>query len=99
LHCIIFHLPAFVLRKYKISIFGPFTFTFRLFIIYYQPLKVLLKNFFPCWRYVWVNRDVAAKWAAKKDMPAGKYGIKLPDNDFVVAQQALTDLRHSPYIK
>jgi hypothetical protein len=60
---------------------------------------VLSKNFFPRWRNIWVNRDVVAKWAAKKDMPAGKYGIKSPDNEVLVAQQALTRLGHAPYLK
>jgi hypothetical protein len=32
------------------------------------------------WRYKWQNQGVDAKWAAKKDVPAGKYDTKRADN-------------------
>ena len=39
--------------------------------------SVVKKVFHVLWRNIWLNRDVAAKWAVKKDTPAGKFGIKL----------------------
>jgi len=77
LHCIICHLPAFTPRKYKNFDIWPL-YLYISFIYYIlSTFKSVAKNFFTFLRRIlWVNRDVVAKWAAKKDMPAGKYGIK-----------------------
>jgi hypothetical protein len=45
--------------------------------IHSEGLKVLYdKDFNRIWRNEWQNREEDAKWAAKKDVPAGKSGTK-----------------------
>jgi len=57
------------------------------------------------WRNKWQNQDADAKWAVKKDAPAGKFGIKSADYSLRIAhieyrvRYMQYDIRNTQYDK